>query len=132
MYVCNNNVNINSRAWICPNTFKSTVINMSGDNTCSNKIKIDCGCIGEKDIARHVNSRMRSASDSTHLLLLVPKHKRSPSVGLLAFFLSYVSPLGSLVKPYSFIVHVRAMLHGLCCMSILQVRSALTIDHIAL
>lgn len=85
--MCNKNMNINSRAWTCPNTSKSAVINMSRDNTCSSKIKIGRGRRWKRQ-----HGMCTYASDSTRLLLLVPERKQSPSVGLLVFFPSYVSP----------------------------------------
>lgn len=55
------------------NNKRAVIINMSRDNTCPNKIKIGCDY-------RHsmACARTRFASDSTRLLLLAPKRKRSP------------------------------------------------------
>lgn len=81
------------RAWTYLDTFICAIIKMSRGNTCSNKIKIGCGYRRKRHSV--ACARMRFASDSTRLLLLAPKRKRSPSVGLLAFFSPYVSPLSS-------------------------------------
>lgn len=101
---------------------RMAVINMSRDNTCSNKIKIGCGHRWKRHSTWHVHVCAPRLT-RLDLLLLVPKRKQSPVGRSTCAFPDRMFHLLALVKPYSFIVHVRAMLHGLCCMSILQARS---------